>query len=295
MKIIVTGSLGHIGKPLTIGLVKRGHQVTVISSKPERKKDIEALGASAAIGSIEDVDFLTSVFKGADVIHAMIPPDITAPDPMAWSIRAGNCLVKAIDQSGVKRVVYVSSYGAQLDKGTGLIVGHHRIENALDNLNLESLTLLRATYIYYNLYVYVGMIKSAGMIAANYGDDDMVVLVSPADIAAAAVEELESKTKGRKVSYVASDERTCNEIAALLGKAIGKPDLKWVTISNEEMQAGMEAHGLSAPVAANMTEMFEACHTGLLNEDYFLHKPKILGKIKTEDFAKEFAAVYSKQ
>ncbi len=54
MKIVVTGSLGHISKPLAHELVQKGHSVTVISSKAERKKDIEAMGAKAAIGSMEN-------------------------------------------------------------------------------------------------------------------------------------------------------------------------------------------------------------------------------------------------
>ena len=45
MNIIVTGSLGIISKPLTKELVQKGHQVMVISSKPERQKDIETLEA----------------------------------------------------------------------------------------------------------------------------------------------------------------------------------------------------------------------------------------------------------
>ena len=293
MKITVLGSLGNIGKPLTSELVKKRHTVTVISSNPERQKDIEALGASAAIGLMEDVDFLTSVFTGADVVYAMIPPKNSVPDPMARNIKLGNCLAQAIEQSGVKRVVYVSSYGAQLDKGTGLIVGHHHIENALNSVSgLEAITHLRATYIYYNLYAYVNMIKAAGIISANYGDDDRVVLVSPKDIAAAAVEEIEANTKGKKIRYVASDERTCNEIAQILGKAIGKTDLKWVTITDEQMQNGMEANGIPPSVAACFVEMFGACHNGLLNKDYDLHKPKTMGKVKLEDFAKEFAAAF---
>ncbi|WPU96091.1 NmrA family NAD(P)-binding protein [Mucilaginibacter sabulilitoris] len=293
MKITVLGSLGNIGKPLTLTLVQKGHSVTVISSNPKRQKDIEALGAAAAIGLIENVDFLTSAFTGADVVYAMIPPKNSVPDPMARHINLGNCLAQAIDQSGVKRVVYVSSYGAQLNKGTGLIVGHHHIENALNRLSgLETITHLRVTFIYYNLYAYVNMIKTTGVISANYGDDDRVVLVSPKDIAAASVEEIEANTTGKKIKYVASDERTCNEIARVLGKAIGKPDLKWVTITDEQMQNGMEANGVPAPVAARFVEMFGACHHGLLNEDYDLNKPENMGKIKLEDFAKEFAAAF---
>ena len=52
MKIIITGSLGHISKPLAQELVQKGHAVTVISSNPDKQKDIEAIGAIAAIGSV---------------------------------------------------------------------------------------------------------------------------------------------------------------------------------------------------------------------------------------------------
>jgi uncharacterized protein YbjT (DUF2867 family) len=294
MKVVVTGSLGHIGKPLTQGLVQKGHSVTVISSKPERQEEIESLGAKAAIGSVDDIDFLVSVFTGADVVHTMVPPDMAVADPVARNRKVGENLAKAVELSGVKRVVYVSSYGAQLPKGTGLIVGHHYIENAFSELpDMEAVVSLRATYIYYNLYAYVNMIKTAGFIAANYGGDDKVVLVSPKDIAAAAVEEIESETTGHRVRYVAGDERTCNEIARVLGEAIGKPDLQWITISDKEMQKGMEAHGLPAAVAACFVEMFGACHNGLLNEDYELTKPHKMGEVKLEEFAREFASAFN--
>jgi uncharacterized protein YbjT (DUF2867 family) len=71
MKIIVTGSLGHISKPLTEELVGKGHSVTVISSKAERQQDIEALGAKAAIGTMEDADFLACTFTGTDAVYVM--------------------------------------------------------------------------------------------------------------------------------------------------------------------------------------------------------------------------------
>lgn len=37
MKVIVTGSLGNISKPLTKELLQKGHTVTVISSDPEKQ------------------------------------------------------------------------------------------------------------------------------------------------------------------------------------------------------------------------------------------------------------------
>ena len=58
MKVIGTGSLGNISKPLIIDLVQKDHQITVINSKTGKQKDIEDLGAKVDIGSLEDVSFL---------------------------------------------------------------------------------------------------------------------------------------------------------------------------------------------------------------------------------------------
>ncbi|WP_461105828.1 hypothetical protein [Spirosoma koreense] len=38
MKIVVTGSLGNISRPLTQELIQKGHSVTLINSKPDIKK-----------------------------------------------------------------------------------------------------------------------------------------------------------------------------------------------------------------------------------------------------------------
>lgn len=81
MKIVLTGSPGHISRPLTQLLVLNRIEVTVISSKPERRTDIEALGASAAIGSVTDVDFLANSFTGAGAVYTMTPPPANFYDP----------------------------------------------------------------------------------------------------------------------------------------------------------------------------------------------------------------------
>ncbi len=68
MKITVSGSLGNIGQQLVKKLVAAGQTVTVITSNETRKKDIEALGVTAAIGSVSNAAFLTSAFTGADAV-----------------------------------------------------------------------------------------------------------------------------------------------------------------------------------------------------------------------------------
>jgi uncharacterized protein YbjT (DUF2867 family) len=153
---------------------------------------------------------------------------------------------------------------------------------------------MRPTAFYYNLFAFAGGIKAMGMMASNYGAEDSIVWVSPIDIAEAIAEEIITPLVGRKVRYVASEELTCNEVAHILGSVIGKPDLKWVVISNEQMQNGLEAFGMSKQFAGGLVEMNSKMHRGGFFDDYYLNKPEVLGKVKMTDFAKDFAAAYFK-
>jgi len=294
MKIIVTGSLGNVSKPLTEALVQKGHTVTVISSNSEKQKDIEALGAFAAIGSVEDIEFLTTTFSGTDVVYCMVPPNywFNGVDPIEYYRQIGNNYAQAIHQSGVKRVINLSSFGADLSEGTGFILGAHHVESILGRLSDVAVTHIRPTSFYNNLYGFIDMIKETGLIAANYGGEDKLAFASPADIAEAIAEEIETPPVNRKILYVSSDELTANQAARILGTAIGKPDLQWIIVSNEQMQKGLEATGLNSPIVSNLIELYACLHSGELTRDYERNKPGKFGKVKLVDFAKEFAIAY---
>ena len=299
MNITLTGSLGRIGKPLTHQLIAEGHTVTVISSNPARRKEIVALGAIPAIGTLQNIDFLASTFKGAEVVYTLAPPanyfdrDL---DLLGYFQELGSSFAEAIRRTEVKRVVNLSSIGAHLDKGNGILEGTYHVENILNNLPEDvAITHLRPTEIYYNLFQFIDLIKNQRIIASNVEESDLNVWVSPQDIAACVAEEISTPSSGRKVRYVASDELTYKEVAGILGSAIGKPDLQWVTITDDQMRQGLESAGMQPAIAQGMVEMYAAIHRGLLYKDYNLHKPQAPGQVKMKDFAQDFAAVYHQQ
>ena len=299
MNIVLTGSLGNIGKPLTQELVQKGHSVTVISSKAERQKDIEALGAKAAIGAMQDVDFLSETFKGADIVYLMETQDRSAfSDPdidiIALMTQIGENYKQAVERSGVKRVVHLSSVGAHTDKGNGTLLFHYKVENILQQLPDDvSIKFMRPVGFFTNLFRSVYTIKEQGAIISNHGGDKKEPWVSPLDIAAAIAEEMETPFEGRTIYYIASDEVSPNEIAKVLGEAIGKPDLKWSAISDEQLLNGMIAAGMNQQIAEGFVEMQASQGSGLLYEDYYRNQPG-LGKVKLADFAKDFAFIYNK-
>ncbi len=295
MKIVLTGSLGHISRPLTEQLVKEGHEITVISSKSEKQKAIEELGAKAAIGSVADANFLTETFHGADAVYTMVPPP-SFSDPsldLVAQVRSiAHNFVQAIQQSGVKRIVHLSSIGAHMSKDSGLILMHHDAEAILNKMENVGITFMRPVGFYYNLLNFIPAIKNMGGIASNYGADDLIPWVSPIDIATAIAAEIVTPLTGRKIIYVASEELTCNETAMILGNAIGKPDLKWTLITDEQLLNAYLGFGMPKAIATGLIEMQSSMHKGNFYEDYYVHKP-VLGKVKLEDYAKEFAAAYN--
>jgi uncharacterized protein YbjT (DUF2867 family) len=294
MKYILAGSLGNINKPLTQKLVAAGHDVTVISSHEARKPEIEALGAKAAIGSVEDLAFLTETFSGADAVFELIPPPVTTPVDWKARIRQiGKNFADAIKAAGVKKVVQLSSIGAHMPEGCGPVSGIHFAELELDALDGVDVIHLRPGYFYTNLFAMIGLIKNAGILGNNFGADRKVVMIDPNDIADVAAEELLALSfTGKSVRYVAGDERSSKEIAAVLGAVIGKPELPYVEFTDEQNLGGIIGAGVPAELARNFIEMGTAIRSGEMFADYKKHKPA-LSPTKLEDFAKEFAGVYA--
>ncbi|HEX5155166.1 MAG TPA: NAD(P)H-binding protein [Parafilimonas sp.] len=292
MKYVVAGSLGNISKPLSEKLIAAGHDVTIITSHQDKVKAIEALGARATVGSVEDVQFLKHAFKGADAVYTMVPPKWNAQNWKEWIGGIGQNYATAIKDAGVKFVVNLSSVGAHMPDGCGPVSGLYKAEQALNTLQGVNIKHLRPAYFYQNLLAQVGLVQHAGIMGANFGDLSFSI-VHPSDITDAAAEDLLNLSfTGHSVRYIASDEVTGTNIASILGSAINKPDLKWIVFSDEDNLSGLLQAGLSEEVSKNYTEMGRAMRTGEMNEDYMKNKP-VVGKIKLTDFATEFAAGFN--
>lgn len=295
MKYVITGSLGHISKPVVIALVKAGHDVTVITSNPDRVKDIESLGAKAQTGSVEDTAFLEKAFAGAEAVYTMVPPNYGAKDVKGFIGQVGKNYAEAIRAvKTVKYIVNLSSVGAHLPDGVGPVSGLHRVEQALNAIPGVHIRHLRPAYFYYNLLGMIPMIRHMDLLGSNFGvSDKKFPIVAPSDIAAVASEELlQLGFTGISVRYIAGDDISTDQIASVLGKAIGKPNLQWVQFTDEQALGGMVQGGLPEPMAREYVEMGQAIQSGIMSEDYWKHHPR-LEKTKLEDFAKTFAAAYS--
>jgi len=293
MKITITGSLGNVGKRLTEQLTAKGHRVTVISHNPKNAQAIQDLQAVPAIGSVDDYPFLVDAFRNADAVFTMVPPDLSTDDYDGAVRRTGSILARALAETSVPFIVNLSSIGAHSPDRNGPSGAFYYEEKELNELEKANVLHLRAGMFYTNFYGSIGMIKHMGVIGNNFGGKINLTLTHPHDIADMAASALDKLSfTGKSVRYVVSEERSGEEIAQLLGDAIGKPELQWVTFSDEELLQGMMQGGFSRHMASKFVELGISIKEGRLWEDYLQNKPREFGKKSFEDFAKEFAMAY---
>jgi uncharacterized protein YbjT (DUF2867 family) len=297
MHIIVTGSLGPISKLIATQLVAQGHRVTVVSSDAGKQPAIEALGAQAAIGSVEDVAFLAATFAGADVAYVM-EPTVNMFDPAVDLLHhyEGICkkYAQAIMAAGLKRIVHLSSIGGHSSTGTGMLAFHYYAEQALQKLPAEvAITTLRPVSFYTNIMAFIPTIKAQQAIVTSYHATTPEPWASSQDIAAAAVEELTTSTAGRKVRYIVSDEVSSDQLVHVLGEAIGHK-ISWLTVPHDVLEATYQGYGMSPQAAQGFAQLNEAKNSGTLYEDLAKHRAELTyGQVKIEDFAQDFVRVYN--
>lgn len=291
-KYLITGSIGNISRIIVEGLVKAGNKVSVITSSSEKVNEIEKLGAHAEVGRLEDLPFLRKVFSEAEVVYTMIPPIWQTSNLRKSQNEIASNYAEALKSSNVQSVVNLSSIGGHLSSGVGPVTGLYDFEQMLNNLPGIKVKHLRPSYFYHNLLAQSGLIKQAGIMGSNFGDKEKLFLVHPKDIAAAALEELlKLDFKGNSVRYIIGDERSGEEIANVLGKAIGK-NLNWVAFTDEQQKAGLLQAGLSEIHSFAYTEMGHALGDGSMQADARLNKP-VFSPTKLDDFAVEFRQAFA--
>jgi uncharacterized protein YbjT (DUF2867 family) len=263
--IVVMGASGNTGKVTADALLSRGEKVRVVGRDAKKLQPFAARGAEVAAGDASDAAFLARAFAGADAAYTLIPPDFRAADFRAYQDRIGEATAKALRQSGVKRVAFLSSVGADLPAGTGPIAGLHAQEERLRGLGVDVI-LLRPGYFFENLYASVPLIQQQGIHGSAIAPDVKMSMIATRDIGPVAAAALAAKDfSGVQVrNLLGARDYTMVEVTRILGAKIGKPDLAYVQFPYEAFQGALEQAGLSKDLARLYVEMSRAFNDGIV-------------------------------
>lgn len=264
MRIVVNTPNGNIGRSLALQLLEKGAKVVGIARSPGKLADLVARGLEVIEGSTDDPAVLARAFAGADAVFWLTPPAFR-PDFREWTRATARAGADAVKAQGVKRVVVLSSIGAQTGPGSGPVGVLLDIEQAF-NAAAPDVTVLRPGYFMENILQSVGTIAQAGSIFMPIPADKKFPMVATADIAAKGAEVLlDSKWKGHRIVGVhGPTDLTYREVASLLTEALGKP-VSYVEVSVDQARQGMVGAGLPDFVADMYAEMYSAILAGRMD------------------------------
>ena len=292
--ITVMGATGHTGKKITETLLKIREKVRALGRSESKLADLKRAGAEALTGDTTDAAFLAKVFRGADAVYTLLPADRRSSDYRAEQDRQGEAIVKAIRQSGVRYAVALSSLGADLTEGTGLIAGLHAQEERLKRLEDTSVLLLRPVSFFENFYDALELIKHQGINGDSVAPNLAVPMIATRDIADAAAKALKARDwKGVVVrELLGPRDLSYAEATRILGARIGKPDLKFVQFSYADTARALVEAGLSESFAGLYVEMTRAFNEGKIKPREG-RKPENTTPTRFEDFAGELSRAYA--
>lgn len=267
---VITGATGNTGKRISEQLLAAGQSVKVISRSAEKVADLVAKGAVPAIGNLDDAEFLTQTFQGATAVYLMIPPKWDVTDWRAYQRSISEAFLKALRATGVQKVVLLSSEGAHLLEGAGPVSGLARLEQGLREMEGLHVRALRPGFFMENFFGVIELIKHAGIVGYSLREDIRMPIVHTRDIADLATKRLlDLDFSGHTHEFVGgAADLTMREATAILGKAIGKPELPYVVFSPAEVKAGMQQAGIPETIADGYIELFDALNTGIYQEGY---------------------------
>jgi uncharacterized protein YbjT (DUF2867 family) len=263
---VVLGASGNTGHIVAKSLLAQQKKVRVVGRNAAHLQSLVAQGAEPFVGDLIEASTLIKAFQQADSAYVMIPPNLSTSDPRGFQERVSDSIAAAVKNSNIKTVIALSSIGADKPSRTGPVVGLHHLEQKLSQINSVNLLFLRAAYFMENTLVQTAIIRMMGSTAGPLRPDLKVPMIDIRDIGAAAAEALLQPSFDGKQTRELLGQRDLdyNEVTAIIGKAIGKPDLKYIQPPDEQVRAGMVQSGMSDQLAGLLIEMAEGLNSGYM-------------------------------
>jgi uncharacterized protein YbjT (DUF2867 family) len=261
-KYVIVGATGNTGSIIANSLLLKGEKVRVMGRDAGRLQRFVRKGAEAFMGELSDAPALTKAFSGARAAYLMLPPVKSREDQE----RDSDAIAKAVKESGLRYAVHLSSYGAQVPEGTGPVAGLHSSEQKLNAISGLNVLHLRAAYFMENNLAAIGMIHGMGIFGNALLPDLKLPMIATPDVGDYAAQRLLQLDFPGKQTRELLGERDLSmaEATAVIGRGIGKPDLRYEQFPYEQVQQALTQMGIPPKGAALYIEMYKAINAGVL-------------------------------
>jgi NAD(P)H dehydrogenase (quinone) len=242
----ITGITGNVGGAVARQLLAANQPVRAVV-RDLRKGDAWAeRGCEVALADINNSAALASAFQGADGVFVLVPPNFDPSPDFSEAQATGATLRLALEAARPRRIVYLSTIGAQA-RQANLLTQHTLIEQALGDLPMP-ITFLRPAWFLENCSWDVAPARHNGVIPGFLQPfDKPVPMVATADIGRVASELLQEMWHGRRVVELEGPQRvTPNRIAAAFAELLNRP-VTMEAVPRQSWESLFKSQGMRNP------------------------------------------------
>jgi uncharacterized protein YbjT (DUF2867 family) len=263
---VVLGASGNTGHVVASNLLARGKKVRAVGRNAAHLQALTAKGAEAFIADVTDANSLAKAFQQAESAYVMIPPNTASTDPLGYANQVSDAIASAVQNAGTGNVVALSSVGAEHSSGTGPVVGLHNLEQKLNRIDSANVLYLRAGYFMENTLPQVNAVRQMGVVAGPLRPDLKLPMIATQDIGNVAADNLlHPVIRGKQTrELLGQSDLTYTDVATIIGKAIGRPDLRYVQVPDEQFRSVLVQMGMSEQFARVLLEMTGALNSGTM-------------------------------
>jgi uncharacterized protein YbjT (DUF2867 family) len=259
---VILGASGNTGSIIANSLLSAGQKVRVVGRDSGRLQRFVDRGAEALTADLRDAAALTKAFSGARAAYLMLPPAKSRKEQE----RDSDGIAKAVEESGLRYAVHLSSYGAQVAEGAGPVSGLHSSEQKLNAIEGLNVLHLRAAYFMENNLAAIGMIHGMGIFGNALLPDLKIPMAATRDVGDYAAQRLLHLDFSGKHTRELLGERdlSMTEATAVIARGIGKPDLRYEQFPYDQVQQALTQLGVPPTGAAMYIELYKAINAGVL-------------------------------
>jgi NAD(P)H dehydrogenase (quinone) len=255
----ITGVTGKVGGAVARALVAAGQSVRAVVRNPDKGQVWKDRGCEVALATIEDEASLSVAFQSAEAVFVLVPPNFDPSPEFSEAREIAKALHSALAAARPKRVIYLSTIGAQA-REINLLTQHSIIEKTIGDLPIP-ITFLRPAWFMENCRWDVAPARETGVVPSFLQPlDKPVPMVAAADIGKLAAELLQEKCEGHRVIELEGPTRvTPNQVATTLAKLLGKP-VRMQVVPRESWDALFRSQGMKNPIPR--TRMLDGFNEG---------------------------------
>jgi uncharacterized protein YbjT (DUF2867 family) len=243
----ITGITGQVGGVVARLLLASGHDVRAVVRDAAKGEAWAKEGCEVAVADVNDQHALQHAFEGTEGVFVLLPPTFDPTPGFPEARKAIASLRAALAAARPKKVVVLSTIGAQATQ-PNLLNQLQIMEQELGTLPMP-VAFLRAAWFIENAAWDIAPARETGVVPSFLQPlDKLVPMVATADIGRVAADLLRETWTGRRVIELEGTQRVSPDmIAASLGRLLGR-DVRMDIVPRDTWEDLFRSQGMTNPL-----------------------------------------------